>query len=52
MTGVITGGWEFVVGAYVLTAVVLGVYVFSVYLKHAKESANFARETGRNAEVK
>lgn len=51
MTGVIQGGWEFVVGAYVLTAGVLGIYVFSVLSRHSKEAAHFEREAGRGAEV-
>jgi hypothetical protein len=51
VTGVIEGGWEFVVGAYMLTTVVLGVYVFSVLARHSKEVAHFERESGRGAEV-
>lgn len=51
MTGVISGGWEFVVGAYALTAIVLGVYMFSVFAKHAKEKASFDRQSGRGPEV-
>lgn len=43
MTGVIQGGWEFVVGAYGWTAVVLGVYVFAVIRQHSKEFANLER---------
>ena len=45
MTGVIEGGWEFVIGAYVLTTVVLGVYIFSIFAKHSKEKLNFERQS-------
>jgi uncharacterized membrane protein (DUF485 family) len=51
VTGVITGGWEFVIGAYVLTAVVLGVYVFSVISRHSKEFASLERQANRSTEV-
>jgi len=51
VTGVITGGWGFVVGAYALTGVVLGSYVISVIMKHAKEFSNFERQTRNGAEV-
>ena len=33
MTGVLSGGWEFVWAAYGLSALVLGVYVASVLLR-------------------
>jgi hypothetical protein len=36
MRGVIEGGWEFVVAAYVITAVVLLGYAFSVYWRLAR----------------
>jgi len=51
VTGVITGGWEFVIGAYVLTGVVLGGYVISVITKHVKEFSNFKRQVRNGAEV-
>lgn len=31
MTGVMTGGWEFVIAAYVISAVVYGGYIISVF---------------------
>ena len=39
-SGVIQGGWEFVVAAYVISAAVLGGYAISVH-------ARFRRERGR-----
>lgn len=33
MTGMIEGGWEYVVGAYVVSALVLGGYAVSLYLR-------------------
>jgi hypothetical protein len=37
MSGVIQGGWEFVIAAYVVTAVVLGGYTASVFLRSRSE---------------
>jgi hypothetical protein len=37
MTGMIQGGWEYITGAYVLTAVVLVVYAVSMQLRLPKE---------------
>ncbi len=36
-TGVIHGGWGFVVAAYSVTAVVLGGYALSIYLRYRSE---------------
>lgn len=51
MSGVITGGWEFVVGAYAWSAIVLGVYMVSVISRHSKEFANLERQSSRGTEV-
>jgi len=51
VSGVITGGWGFVIAAYVWTAIVLGVYVLSVISRHSKEFANLERKAARGAEV-
>ena len=51
MTGVITGGWGFVVGAYALTGVVLGIYVISVLSRHSREFRNLERQSTRATEV-
>jgi len=39
MRGVIEGGWEFVIAAYVTTAVVLLGYAFSVYWRLWREQS-------------
>jgi hypothetical protein len=50
MTGIVQGGWEFVAAAYVLSAVVLGGYTTSVFLRYRTErrraAAEAQRETG------
>ena len=51
MSGVITGGWEFVIGAYAWSAIVLGVYMISVILRHSKEFSNLERQSARAPEV-
>jgi hypothetical protein len=38
-TGMISGGWEFVIAAYTLTAIVIGSYVVSVLSRFSKERA-------------
>lgn len=48
--GVISGGWEFVHAAYILTAVVLGAYVISVLSRFSKERAA-AERRNRGTEV-
>ncbi len=48
--GVIQGGWEFVVAAYSVTAVVLLGYVVSVYLRYRNEQARREREEKRASE--
>jgi hypothetical protein len=42
--GVIEGGWEFVIAAYVVTAVVLGGYLFSVFSRLRAEARRAERE--------
>jgi heme exporter protein CcmD len=37
MTGVVTGGWEFVWAAYGLTTLVLAVYTASVFARYRRE---------------
>jgi hypothetical protein len=47
LSGVIQGGWEFVVAAYAVTAAVLGAYGISVFLRYKSEKARAASEAGR-----
>ena len=35
--GVISGGWTFVCAAYIITALVLGGYAWSVLMRYRKE---------------
>ena len=44
MSGVLQGGWEFVIAAYVVTALVLGGYTFSVIARHRAERSRRDRE--------
>jgi heme exporter protein CcmD len=37
MSGVVTGGWNFVWAAYGITALVLGGYAWSVLMRYRKE---------------
>ena len=39
MSGVVQGGWEFVVAAYAVTAAVLGAYTASVIVRLARGAA-------------
>lgn len=43
MTGVVEGGWEFVVAAYLVTAAVLGAYAASIFLRFTTERRTAAR---------
>jgi hypothetical protein len=36
-TGVIQGGWPFVIAAYTVTATILGGYTISVYMRYRRE---------------
>ena len=47
MSGVIEGGWEFVVAAYAVTAAVLGAYAISVFLRFRSEKARGNNEAER-----
>ena len=47
MTGVVTGGWEFVAAAYIVSAVVLTAYATSVFLRYRTEKHRAATEAGR-----
>lgn len=48
-TGVIEGGWGFVVAAYVVSAVVLLGYAVSIHLRYRAERARSRREAERSA---
>ena len=37
MSGVVQGGWEFVIAAYVVTGVILTGYASSVFLRYRNE---------------
>jgi hypothetical protein len=37
MTGMVQGGWEYVIAAYVVTAVVFGIFVLTTELALRKE---------------
>lgn len=50
MTGVVEGGWEFVIAAYLLTAAVLGAYAASVFVRLAAERNRAAGEAHREGE--
>ncbi len=47
MSGVVQGGWEFVIAAYIATAAVLGGYATSVFLRWRSERNRAAAEAGR-----
>ncbi len=49
--GTLVGGWEYVWLAYCASAVVLGGYAVSVYLRYRAERKRRQREAGRTAEV-
>ena len=44
MSGVIEGGWEFVIAAYTVSALLLGGYAASVFLRFKKEKARAPNE--------
>ncbi len=46
MTGTVTGGWEYVIAAYSVTAFILIGYVVSVVLRHRQERARRLRPPG------
>jgi hypothetical protein len=43
MSGVVQGGWEFVIAAYVVTSVILGSYAVSVFLRYRNEKSRLDR---------
>ena len=45
MSGMIQGGWEFVVAAYAVTVAVLGAYAISVFLRFRSEKTRASKET-------
>jgi hypothetical protein len=45
-SGVIQGGWEFVLAAYTVSALVLGGFFVSVHLRFRKELERRRREEG------
>lgn len=45
-SGVIQGGWEYVVAAYTVSALVLGGLFVSVHLRYRRERARRLREEG------
>ncbi len=50
MTGIVEGGWEFVVAAYLVTAALLGAYAASIFLRFTAErrrAAARAAQEGR-----
>ena len=49
--GSVQGGWEFVVAAYSVTAMVLTGYAVSVFLRFRSERTRARREAQRTPEV-
>jgi hypothetical protein len=45
VSGVIAGGWEYVIAAYVATAVALGGYAVSVFVRWRNERSRAAVES-------
>ena len=44
MSGVVAGGWEFVIAAYVVSGIVLGGYLASVLVRYRTEQNRQPRE--------
>jgi hypothetical protein len=44
MSGVVQGGWEFVIAAYAVSALVLGGYALSLHHRYRSERARAERE--------
>lgn len=51
MTGVLQGGWEFVIAAYAVSALCFAFYFLSVHLRYRAERRHAARAAQRSAEV-
>jgi hypothetical protein len=49
VTGVVEGGWEFVAAAYIVSAVVLGGYATSVFLRYRSENRRASTEAQRES---
>ena len=45
-TGVIQGGWGFVVAAYCVSGVVLFSYALSIYLRYRSEKGRMEKQSG------
>jgi len=43
MSGVVQGGWEFVIAAYVVSALILTGYASSVFFRYRSEKARATR---------
>jgi len=46
MSGVVQGGWEFVIAAYAVSCVILGGYAASVFLRYRSEKSRLGRSGG------
>lgn len=46
-SGVVSGGWEYVAAAYLISGVILVAYVVSVVWRYRAELGRRAREAGR-----
>jgi ATP-dependent helicase YprA (DUF1998 family) len=51
VSGLLEGGWEFVTLAYSVSALVLGGYAISVFVRFRSETARRKREARRAVEV-
>ena len=49
MSGVVQGGWEFVIAAYAVTATVFAAYATSVVLRYRTEKRRAASQQTREA---
>jgi len=49
MSGIVQGGWEFVIAAYLVTAVALGGYAASIFVRLAAEKRRASLESGLEA---
>jgi hypothetical protein len=52
MTGVVHGGWNFVIAAYTVSALVYFGYALSIHLRYRSERARAAREASQPSEVR
>jgi hypothetical protein len=49
VSGVVEGGWGFVVAAYLVTALALGGYATSVFLRYRAETRRAARDARKES---